>query len=161
MIRSRQSFWAALFILGMATGGLAGAETSPQTLNDAALLFDSVMSPYCPGRTLSACPSDDARVLREEIVDSLSSGRSVEEERARLIEKYGDEILGTPSDSRVRVASWASPALFFVIGLFVIQRFVSRRAFLAQPNAAQPLDAEMRSRIERELSERISEKKGS
>ncbi|MCC6954052.1 MAG: cytochrome c-type biogenesis protein CcmH [Deltaproteobacteria bacterium] len=140
----------------------ASAETPPATLNDAAVLFDSVMSPYCPGRTLSACPSDDARVLREEILASLVEGRSVEQEKERLISKYGPEILGTPADPRMRLASWGIPALFFLVGAIVLRGLVARRATVSKnEHAPIAVDPQMQARIEKELQARLSARSGS
>ena len=57
-------------------------------------LSNELMSPYCPGRTISACPSGQARKLEDHILAEARSGRTREEIEADLRERFGDEIVG-------------------------------------------------------------------
>lgn len=85
----------------------------------AAQFFDSVMSPYCPGRTLSACPSDDARILRDEIRARLAAGAQPEEVEAELKRRFGD-ISGGPTGHKSGTIAYIGIALFFVLGSAVL-----------------------------------------
>jgi hypothetical protein len=58
--------------------------------------WNSLMSPYCPGRTLMDCPSGEAGELREWIADQESAGRSREEVEEQLYAEFGDVILQAP-----------------------------------------------------------------
>lgn len=125
-------------------------------LRDAGYLFDTTMSPYCPGRTLSACPSEDARALREEITLSLQAGSSVADEQTRMVNRFGPAVLGRPV-GKVGVWSWGVPLLFVIVGLLVIRYVAGRRtkgAVGAQTNFSVE-ESSARSKIEAEIRERM------
>jgi cytochrome c-type biogenesis protein CcmH/NrfF len=89
---------------------------------------DSIMSPFCPGRTLAACPSGTARELRLEVKSWLDQGMSTSQVRERLIEIYGTDILGVPSKSGFGLMAWIIPSAFLVLGLFLCILIVRRLA---------------------------------
>jgi cytochrome c-type biogenesis protein CcmH/NrfF len=86
---------------------------------ESAQFFDSVMSPYCPGMTLSACPSDDARVLRDEIRGQFAQGISKEQILVGLNKKFGN-LSGGPSGGAMGGMTYLGILVFFVIGLGII-----------------------------------------
>ena len=57
-------------------------------------LSNELMSPYCPGRTISACPSPNARKLEDHILAEAQGGKSREEIEAELVGRFGSEIIG-------------------------------------------------------------------
>lgn len=57
-------------------------------------LSTELMSPYCPGRTISACPSDQARKLEDHILAEARSGKTREQIETDLRARFGDEIVG-------------------------------------------------------------------
>mgnify|MGYP000511708686 CR=1 FL=1 len=73
-------------------------------------ISDSVMSPYCPGRTLSACPSDQARILRSKIFGWLKDGTSDEAVYSQLKSLFGQEIEGAPEAKGFGLVGWVMPA---------------------------------------------------
>jgi len=99
----------------------SGAHAADSDLIDrkAAALYESVMSPYCPGRTLSACPSDAARELREKIRADLEVGKSDEEIQRELSARYGD-LAGKPSTAASSLLSSSVVAMFFIVGAALI-----------------------------------------
>jgi cytochrome c-type biogenesis protein CcmH/NrfF len=58
-------------------------------------LSHELMSPYCPGRTLSSCPSPNARKLEAFILEEASNGKSKEQIEQELVASFGREKLGT------------------------------------------------------------------
>lgn len=90
-----------------------------QTDKDAAQFFESVMSPYCPGMTLSACPSDDARLLRDEIRGQLEKGETKEKIQADLKTRFGN-LSGGPATEALSGMAYLGILVFFVIGLGII-----------------------------------------
>ena len=87
----------------------------------------TIMSPFCPGRTLTDCPSPDAAVLREEIRGLLDSGQSQEAILLDLDRRYGDAIVGVPRSAWGRTL----PVLLLVAGaagLFAALRSLSGRS---------------------------------
>ncbi len=85
----------------------------------AAQFFDSVMSPYCPGRTLSACPSDDARVLRDEIRAKIANGIPEAELTMELKSRFGD-LSGGPSEGAMNRLAYAGVMVFLFGGMLVL-----------------------------------------
>jgi cytochrome c-type biogenesis protein CcmH len=83
-------------------------------------MFNNTMSPYCPGRTISACPSDQARLLREDIEKQLQDGKTEEQIRIGLEKKYGDAILAMPKPQGVGILIWLVPIVSVVFGLILI-----------------------------------------
>jgi cytochrome c-type biogenesis protein CcmH/NrfF len=66
-------------------------ETPERILQD---LSNDLMSPYCPGRTISACPSGNARKLEDHILAEARAGKTREEIEADLVERFGSDIVG-------------------------------------------------------------------
>ena len=130
-------------------------------------LYGTTMSPYCPGVTLSACTSEDARVLREEILASLNGGATIAQVRENLIGRYGRDVLGLPKTSGFGAVAWVLPPLVVLIGASCLFWFLRRSIPTSavgssgkSPTTANPADttgvtADVRERIEREVRERL------
>jgi len=95
-------------------------------LRRARALADELMSPFCPGRTLSDCPSPNAAGVREEIRAWIGQGRSDEEIRDTLRARFGSELVGDPGGPWGRAAPLgviAGVAILFALG---IRRVIAR-----------------------------------
>jgi cytochrome c-type biogenesis protein CcmH/NrfF len=109
--------------LGLPSTGRAqtGGEATPPTANDelsldesrrASALFDSTMSPFCPGRTLNSCPSGKATAWRQDIRAWVAEGLSNDEILARLQARVPDfQLEGTPPTDW----SWAGPLVVMAL----------------------------------------------
>jgi cytochrome c-type biogenesis protein CcmH len=82
-------------------------------------IFHTTMSPFCPGRLLSDCPSSQAAELKQLIRDELSKGTSSDQIRAELISKFGDQVSAEPLGSGFGAVAWWTPVLFVIIGVIV------------------------------------------
>ena len=80
------------------------------------------MSPYCPGMTISACPSPRARDLRVQIKNWFEQGYSKKAVKNQLKIAYGKDIYGMPDTKGFGLLAWALPMLFILVGLFLIYR---------------------------------------
>ncbi len=89
-------------------------------------ISDEIMSPYCPGRTLSACPSDDARKLRQRITSQLNQGYSTDAVKRQLVGMFGKEILGKPSMNGFGLIAWFLPFLILFLSFFLIFRIIKK-----------------------------------
>lgn len=58
-------------------------------------LSHELMSPYCPGRTISSCPSPNARKLEDFILEEATKGKSKEQIEQGLVATFGREKLGS------------------------------------------------------------------
>ena len=122
-----------LFWVGSLTG-VAAAAAEPFAYD----LSAELMSPFCPGRTLAACPSPQAAELVQWMVVQEAGGASREQVIEMLIEDYGEEILGAPPAKGITLWAYVFPVLGFLAGgaiaFYVLRRVVSGGA--AGPNAA-------------------------
>jgi cytochrome c-type biogenesis protein CcmH/NrfF len=76
-----------------------------------------LMSPFCPGRTLAACPSPQADQLRQWILFQASSGQSREEVEAALFDRFGDVMLSAPkAEGGWGISAYAIPIGGFLLG---------------------------------------------
>lgn len=68
-------------------------------------LSNELMSPYCPGRTIAACPSPNARKLEDHILAEAKTGKTREEIEQQLVGRFGEEIVGYTAPSSVLYGS--------------------------------------------------------
>jgi cytochrome c-type biogenesis protein CcmH/NrfF len=101
--------------------GSAIGETSTEAARRAQGLEDRVMSPFCPGKTIKACPSPKAGEWRNDIRQWATEGLSNDQIEHRLQERVpGFDLSGRPPEM---LGGWlplvlglgAIGALFFVL----------------------------------------------
>ena len=112
------------------------------------------MSPFCPGRALSDCPSPQAQTLRAWILVQAAAGRSREEVLAELLERYGDQILAAPRARGFGLTAYAIPIGVFLAGGVVVWLFLRRqtRQARAEPRPrVTPLSADLERLVDEEL----------
>lgn len=117
-----------LFIfLMLCVTGPAIAESAEVT-TQANEIYGEVLSPFCPGRLLSDCPSGAASKLKTEIRTRLEAGDSKEEVIQHLYTLYGDEIRAAPEFKSFGMVAWLTPALFLFAGFGLIAYWLARNA---------------------------------
>ena len=105
-----------------ASAGLSETELALQEQH----LSDNVMSPFCPGRTLLACPSEEAGVLRKEIASMLRDGKSRPEIEAVLVSRYGEDVRGMPRLEGFGAVAWLTPFIFLLTAAIVVTAILRR-----------------------------------
>lgn len=97
-------------------------------------LANELMSPYCPGRTISSCPSKNARKLEDFILEQAEAGQSRDEIEATLVEEFGRDKLGSVTSPHV---VWTASAIALLaallIGVWAYRRVASRQASGGEP----------------------------
>ncbi len=138
---------AILLPAGLGSTEEAGAQVERSRAAHA--FVRTVMSPFCPGRTLTDCPSPDAAALREEIRQRLASGVSEDAIRRELERRYGMAVVPEPRSAW----AWIIPLGFLgagLAGLIAAFRSLARRAPepgpAGGPELARDLDSELDSR---------------
>jgi cytochrome c-type biogenesis protein CcmH len=117
-------------------------------------LAGDLMSPFCPGRALSDCPSPDAATLRAWILVQEASGRSREDVEAELLERYGEQLLSAPRARGFGLTAYAIPIGVFVLGGGLVWLFLRRqtREARAEPRARTvSLSPELERLVDEEL----------
>jgi cytochrome c-type biogenesis protein CcmH len=90
-------------------------------------LAASVYCPSCQGQALDESNSETAMVLKNQIREMLSQGKSPEVIRQHLVEVYGERILLMPGLQPHTYLLWFAPLLAF--GVFMIILFSRMRFF--------------------------------
>jgi len=110
------------------------ARHSPEVEADARRLFSRIMSPYCPGLTLTTCPSEGAVILKDSIRAELASGRSSEEVMRGLEIRFGAGIHASPPARGFGLVAWITPFLLILAaGAMLTWRLrLARRRGLAE-----------------------------
>jgi cytochrome c-type biogenesis protein CcmH/NrfF len=68
-------------------------------------------SPYCPGRTISSCPSEAARELEDDILALAQQGKDRTEIEQILIDRFGADTMGEARNDTV---------FFTIVGIGVV-----------------------------------------
>lgn len=137
---------------------VARGETEPRSPADSALaLSHELISPFCPGLTLSACPSMAAYELRKEVLARLERGESRESVVDDLIHRYGTTIRGTPPARGVGMIVWTSPLVVAACLGFAVRAVVRREP--ADGKAGEPARpfAQERGDLARQLDDELGQ----
>lgn len=115
---------------------------------------NELMSPFCPGRTLSACTSPQADNLRMWLILQEAAGRTREDVEAELFERYGDVLRPAPRATGFGLTAYVFPVIAFLVGGVIVAVFLTRQTHAAattQPSS-HALDPELERIIDQELA---------
>ena len=134
------------------------AETTELVSDEAQQISNSVMSPYCPGRTLASCPSPQARELRGQIAEWIKGGESPVAIVDRLRTMFGKEIIGAPESRGFGLVGWWMPAAFVVLLLLTVCLWLKRLQIPSRKINVAKINIRKQSRdlIEKELTTRMT-----
>ena len=147
-------FGLALLLLGVVWALPASGESEKSGWGYQ--LSREMMSPYCPGRALSDCPSPAAAELRQWIVDQEEAGVSRSEVEKELFRVFGDQLRQAPRAEGMGLVAYVIPAVAFAAGGTLVVFFLRRQrpgtAGSDSPPAAEaPRDEALEQQVEEEL----------
>jgi cytochrome c-type biogenesis protein CcmH/NrfF len=144
----------AALLLGASTATAADGEAVAEPEGWAYQMSHDLMSPFCPGRTLSACPSPQADDLRMWLIVQEASGRSREDVEAELYERYGNVLRAAPLAEGFGMAAYVFPVIAFLAGGVVVGVFLRRqtRATATPEPLSRAPDPELERVIDQELA---------
>lgn len=96
-------------------------------------LMHEVRCLVCQNQTLGDSSAPLAADLRHEIRDLLKAGRSEDEIKSFLLERYGDFVLYKPVFKPSTAALWLAPMVLLLLGSLGLARILRRRATLPVP----------------------------
>jgi cytochrome c-type biogenesis protein CcmH/NrfF len=109
------------------------AQPTPEELQAESLTRDiaaEMPSPYCPGRSISSCPTEAARELEDDILGLAKQGKDREQIEAVLVARFGEEKMGKAHENEVLVAIILGAVL--ALGVIV---YSARKWLRPAPNA--------------------------
>lgn len=97
-------------------------------------LTSEVRCLVCQNQTIGDSSAPLAADLRREIRSMIEAGRSEEEIKVFLLERYGDFVLYKPRFKASTAALWLAPLLLLLAGSLGLGRIIRRRAALPVPS---------------------------
>jgi len=119
-----------LLLLGAASGWAADEEPGWSYR-----MAGELMSPFCPGRALSDCPSPDASEMRQWIVAQEEAGASYAEVEEQLFDAWGDQLRQAPRAEGVGLLAYVIPAVAGLLGAGIVIVFLRRQVGRTQAAA--------------------------
>jgi cytochrome c-type biogenesis protein CcmH len=87
----------------------------------------------CQNETIAASNADLAVDLRNQIRQQLREGRSDDQIRAYMVERYGDFVLYSPPLKATTVLLWVGPFLLLLLAAWLMRRHLRDRAAAPPP----------------------------
>jgi len=110
----------------------------------------------CQNESIAASRAELAVDLRQQIRELIQAGRTDDEIRTYMVERYGDFVLYRPPMNATTVLLWFGPMLLFLLGLTILIMALRRRkARLVNT----PLSAEDRKRAHALLAQTADSEK--
>jgi cytochrome c-type biogenesis protein CcmH len=141
---------AVLAAILLALAGAAFAQSSEIARPDPAVeerlkgLAAELRCLVCQNQTIADSNAPLAVDLRNQIRAQIAQGRSDDEIRAYMVDRYGDFVLYNPPMRATTVLLWAGPFMLIALGLGIFLRVIRRRP----PAAASPVGEAQRGEIE-------------
>ena len=120
-------FFLVCLILVMAHVSVGSPIARGDANEEARRVYGLVMSPFCPGRLLSDCPSEQATRLKDQILNDLNSGKTSKEVLHQLEGRFGPAVLAMPAGAGMGLVAWVIPPIFFIIALVAGALWLLRR----------------------------------
>ena len=129
--------WLAAIAIVCASAPAAALTSAPEYANrqleDAALeasardLMHELRCLTCQSQSIADSEAPMAQTMRDEVRSQLAQGRSVDEVRAWMIQRYGDYVTFDPQIGSVTWPLFVLPAIFIALALLLVLRRLGRR----------------------------------
>jgi cytochrome c-type biogenesis protein CcmH len=94
----------------------------------------------CQNQTIADSNATLAQDLRREVREMIAAGKTDDEIRTFMVDRYGDFVLYKPRMTPINYLLWAAPVLLLLLGTFLGLRFIRKQAAQADdggPEAGQ------------------------
>lgn len=115
----RSAFFAV--VIGLALASVAATPVYSQPSGDeldrrSVQVYQQVLSPFCPGRSLNDCPSSKAHELKLEMRQQLEQGVPPEVVVEDVVRRFGEQYRAVPQYAGFGKLVWLVPLGFLVGG---------------------------------------------
>jgi cytochrome c-type biogenesis protein CcmH len=134
---------AVLAMLLLAVPALAPAIDSERAFDDPVLqqryenINRELRCLVCQNQTIADSNAGLASDLRREVRELIAAGKTDDEIREFMIERYGDFVLYRPRMTAQNLLLWAAPILLLVFGVIAALRVIRRRAAEADDESVE------------------------
>lgn len=123
-------------------------------------LSDELRCLVCQNQSIADSNADLAKDLRTEIHEMLQAGKTEEQIKEFMVDRYGDYVLYEPPFEPMTWLLWFGPLVIFIIGLFYARGFVKRQNSLAESGELSAEEAERLRNLQMELKQKNTNDKG-
>jgi len=103
-------------------GNLFSSTDSSRELN----LFKEIRCLVCQSQTIHESNSELAEDIKLLIREKISEGKTDDEIKQFLVDKYGEWVLMTPRVNQYTYLLWGTPLIVFIIGFWFLSNKVRR-----------------------------------
>jgi cytochrome c-type biogenesis protein CcmH len=100
----------------------------PQLEQRATRLFQSIRCQVCQGESITDSRADLAKDMRSLIREQIGKGKTDDEIKDFLVQRYGQHILMETPFSRNTALLWLAPLIMIVLGLYSIGKVNNKRS---------------------------------
>jgi cytochrome c-type biogenesis protein CcmH len=111
-------------------------------------LADELRCLVCQNQTIADSNAPLALDLRNQIRTQIAQGRSDDQIRSYMVERYGDFVLYKPPFKATTLVLWLGPLLLLAAGAGVFWTVIARRGAKATPEGAPPRRAQIEALLE-------------
>ena len=122
---------SALFLHGAFANDAAPLADDPITEQRLIAISEEMRCLVCQNESLAGSRSDLANDLRREIRILIKEGKSDDQIRAFMVDRYGDFVLYRPPVKPITWLLWIGPFVILAIGVAVLLAYLRRRNTLA------------------------------
>ena len=105
-------------------------------------LSDELRCLVCQNQSISGSNADLAKDLRAEVHSMLQAGKTEEQIKEFMVNRYGDYVLYEPPFKPITWLLWIGPIVIFLIGLFYARRFIFQQNSSAEAGELSAEEAE-------------------
>lgn len=105
---------AVALVVGSGSGGQASLTERTRSV------AETVRCPECTDKSMAASDAPTSVAGKKEIRRQLAAGKSADEVRAWFADRYGADVLLTPSRSGIEGLIWAIPVVTFIVAAAVL-----------------------------------------
>mgnify|MGYP001168720687 FL=1 len=145
------TFFGSTAALPVAAEEAAPLATDPVAEKRLLELSNELRCLVCQNQTIADSNAELAVDLRREIRGMIQAGKSNPEIIDFMVVRYGDFVLYRPPVKGITLLLWGGPVALMLLGFFILQRYLRRRA--KRIAADQPLSADEAQRAEALLKE--------